>query len=109
MLVAQYVGLRSALAPRGLRHGRGRLLPALAAACAALAPAPACSQSNNVRITKLNDVSFGALANLGADASAAQSICVFAQTSGRRYRVTATGSAPGGCGRTPGSSGRPTR
>lgn len=61
----------------------------------ALVSAPAGAQSNNVRITKLSDVAFGSLANLGVDASSAQSICVYANTSGDRYRVTATGSAPG--------------
>lgn len=61
-----------------------------------LTPVQLHAQSNNVRITKLSDVALGTLASLEVDASAAQNICVFAQTSGRRYRVTATGSAPGG-------------
>jgi spore coat protein U-like protein len=73
-----------------------RFVACAAAAAALLPPAPVNAQSNNVRLTKLGDVSFGTLANLGVDASIGQNICVFAQTSGNRYRVTATGSAPGG-------------
>ena len=59
-------------------------------------PAALQAQSNRVRITKLSDVNFGTLANLGVDAIMAQNICVFANTTGRRYRVQGTGSAPGG-------------
>jgi hypothetical protein len=77
-----------------------RAATSILAACAAVtmlaAPTPLQAQSNNVRISKLSDVAFGPLANLGVDASIAQDICVFAHTSGNRYRVTATGSAPGG-------------
>jgi spore coat protein U-like protein len=73
-----------------------RLAARVAAAVALCVPGASLAQSNNVRITKLSDVSFGSLANLGTDASMAQNICVFAATSGNRYRVTATGSAPGG-------------
>ncbi len=61
-----------------------------------LSSGPLGAQSNNVRITKLSDVAFGSPANLEVDATAAQSICVFAHTSASGYRVTATGSAPGG-------------
>jgi hypothetical protein len=82
-------------APR-LRRLSLRLGTAATALAALLVPAPLSAQSNNVRITKLSDVSFGALANLGVDASMARNICVFANTTGNRYRVTATGSAPGG-------------
>jgi hypothetical protein len=92
------VGLRSA--PGFPLPGPARTVFRLAAfttaAAMLFAPAPLAAQSNNVRITKLSDVAFGSLANLGVDASVAQNVCVFAQTSGNRYRVTATGSAPGG-------------
>ena len=80
----------------GARQTASRLVAGAAAVAMLCAPAPLAAQSNNVRITKLSDVAFGSLANLGMDASVAQNICVFAQTSGNRYRVTATGSAPGG-------------
>ena len=64
---------------------------------ALLTPQPlSAQQSNNVRITQLSDVAFGALANLGVDAVRTQSICVFAHTANDGYRVTAIGSAPNG-------------
>ena len=89
--------VRQAVFPAPPSWSQWLRLGTIAAACAAvLAPAPAHAQSNNVRITKLTDIDFGSLANLGVDASLAQNICVFANTSGNRYRVTATGSAPGG-------------
>lgn len=92
------VGLRSApgFPLPGVSRTVFRLAAFAAAAAMLSAPAPLAAQSNNVRITKLSDVAFGSLANLGVDASVAQNVCVFAQTSGNRYRVTATGSAPGG-------------
>ena len=69
---------------------RGALL------AAALAASPLHAQSNNVRMTKLSDVAFGAIANVGADATSSQSICVYANTAIQGYRITASGSAPGG-------------
>ena len=63
---------------------------------AALAASPLHAQSNNVRITKLSDVAFGAIANVGADATSSQSLCVYANTAIQGYRITASGSAPGG-------------
>lgn len=80
----------------GARRTALRVAACAAALATLFAATPLSAQSNNVRITKLSDVAFGSLANLGVDASLAQNICVFAQTSGNRYRVTATGSAPGG-------------
>ena len=74
----------------------GRLAVGAAALAALVAPAALQAQSNRVRITKLSDVNFGTLGNLGVDAVMAQNICVFSNTTGRRYRVQATGSAPGG-------------
>lgn len=62
----------------------------------AFAASPLHAQSNNVRISKLSDVAFGAIANVGADATSSQSICVYANTAIQGYRITASGSAPGG-------------
>jgi hypothetical protein len=73
-----------------------RIALACAASAVLLASTPVGAQSNNVRITQLSDVAFGTPASLSVDATAAQSICVFAQTAGRGYQVTASGSAPGG-------------
>lgn len=78
---------------------QGRLLKlavTVAGLAAFLAPAPLAAQSNNVRITQLSDVAFGSIANLGVDSTRAQNVCVFAHTAIGGYRVTATGSAPGG-------------
>ena len=72
---------------------RARLAFALAAV---VLPAPASAQSNNVRITQLSDVAFGSVANLGIDSVRSQSVCVFAHTATNGYRITASGSAPGG-------------
>lgn len=66
----------------------------LGAALLAFGASPASAQ-NRVRITKLSDVAFGSLSNLGADAVQAQSICVFSQTATRGYHVRAMGSGPG--------------
>ena len=60
------------------------------------AASPLHAQSNNVRITKLSDVAFGAIANVGADATNSQSLCIYANTANQGYRITASGSAPGG-------------
>ena len=62
----------------------------------ALAASPLHAQSNNVRISKLSDVAFGAISNVGADATNSQSLCVYANTANQGYRITASGSAPGG-------------
>lgn len=53
------------------------------------------SVAQKVRITDLADVNFGLLSNLQADARRSQSICVFSQSTGGRYSITATGSGPG--------------
>lgn len=79
---------------RGARPGARR--PAVAAtlflAGAALcSPAPA----QKVRVTNLSDVSFGLISNLQADARQSQNVCVYSQSSGNRYSITATGSGGG--------------
>jgi len=65
-------------------------------ALAFAAASPLHAQSNNVRISKLSDVAFGAIANVGADATNSQSLCIYANTANQGYRITASGSAPGG-------------
>lgn len=62
----------------------------------ALAASPLHAQSNNVRISKLSDVAFGSIANVSADATNSQSLCIYANTAIQGYRITASGSAPGG-------------
>ena len=68
----------------------------LAALAALLVPAPLHAQSNNVRITKLSDVVFGSIPNLGVDAINSQSICLYAHSTSNGYQVTASGSGAGG-------------
>ena len=73
-----------------------RLLTAITLLLLAGLPSQVVAQSNNVRITKLSDVSFGTVTNLETDAVLGQSVCVFANTSSNGYWVTATGSGAGG-------------
>lgn len=54
---------------------------------------PASAQ--RVRITNLSDVDFGLIANLQAESRRSQSICVFSNSTGNAYSVTASGSGPG--------------
>lgn len=62
----------------------------------AIFAAPAAGQSNNVRITKLSDVGFGMISNLGADSVSSQSVCIYANTGSNGYTITASGSGSGG-------------
>jgi hypothetical protein len=73
-----------------------RIKHVVAAACllASVNASPASAQT--VRITKLADVDFATVANLGADQTRTQSVCAFSSTTGGRYRVTASGSGSGG-------------
>jgi hypothetical protein len=69
-----------------------RLVCALAGAVVALSPHAAAAQQ--ARINKLTDVAFGTIANLGVDASIAQSVCAWSTTGSpgvRGYNVRATG------------------
>lgn len=68
---------------------RGALV-ALAASCSV----PGHAQ--NVRISGLSDVDFGTLTNLINDQTISQTICVFSAAFNGGYRITATGSGPGG-------------
>jgi hypothetical protein len=61
-----------------------------------LAASPVLAASSKVRITKLSDVAFGSIANLGIDSSQSQSVCLYSDTSTSGYNITATGTGPGG-------------
>ena len=89
----------------GQRHGRApgarpaaraaRWLARSLAICAAAAIAsPASAQK--VRITNLSDVDFGQVANLQAESRRSQDVCLYSNSAGNAYSVTATGSGPGG-------------
>lgn len=71
----------------------------LAGCCAALGvicATPAAAASNNVRITQLSDVTFGLITGTSADATRAQSLCVFSSSATNRYNVRAIGTGNGG-------------
>lgn len=65
-------------------------LVALAALCST------ATSAQSVRISGLSDVQFGTLTNLVNDQSASQTICVYSSAFNGGYKVTATGSGPGG-------------
>lgn len=62
----------------------------------ALVATPSFAASNKVRIGNVSDVSFGTIANLGVDAVAAQSICLYSDTATNGYNITASGTGPAG-------------
>ncbi len=57
-------------------------------------PVPAAAQG--VQITRLSDVSFGTITNVGVDQVQSQSVCAYSGLLGGRYSLTATGSGAGG-------------
>lgn len=69
------------------------LCGALAALGALVSP---CAAAQNVRVSGLSDVAFGTLTNLVNDQVASQTICVYSTALNGGYRVTASGSGPGG-------------
>lgn len=79
---------------RGTLKGAPRLtLPIAVLLAAFFSPQPAAAQK--VRISDLSDVNFGLIANLQTDARRSQNVCVFSQSAGGRYSITATGSGSG--------------
>ncbi len=79
---------------RGTRRGAPRLAPAFICFLAAAAfSVPATAQK--VRITNLSDVDFGLISNLQADALRAQNVCLYSNSAGGLYSVTASGSGAG--------------
>ncbi len=81
---------RSGLVPLRCRLRSG--LCALLALCSG----PALAQSNNVRISKLSDVTLPLITDLTVDAISPQSVCLFSSTATKGYRVTASGTGAGG-------------
>ena len=79
---------------RGTFRGAPRLaLPIALFAAALFSPQPAAAQK--ARITDLSDVNFGLIANLQTDARRSQNVCIYSQSAGGRYSITATGSGSG--------------
>ena len=75
------------------KGARARALSALAALCLVLTPQPAAAQK--VRITNLTDVDFGLIANTQAEARRSQNICLYSNSTGGAYSVSASGSGAG--------------
>ena len=71
--------------------GGPRLTASLALLMAAIA-LPQQGIAQKVRVTDLSDVNFGLVSNLQADARRSQNICLFSNSTGGRYSITATGS-----------------
>ena len=79
---------------RGTLWGSRRLaFPALLFLAGLALSDPAAAQK--VRITNVSDVNFGLISNLLADSRRSQNLCVFSQSTGGRYSITATGSGSG--------------
>lgn len=68
----------------------------LSAGFAFISIASAYPASAKVRITGLNDVSFGNISNLAADSIQSQSVCAYSNGVGQTYSVRADGSGAGG-------------
>lgn len=56
-------------------------------------PSPASAQ--RVRVTNLSDVDFGTISNLQAENRRSQSVCLFSNSTGNAYSVSASGSGAG--------------
>jgi hypothetical protein len=57
---------------------------------------PGVAAAQNVQISKLSDVGFGTITNVGSDQIQSQSVCAYSGLFGGRYTITATGSGAGG-------------
>jgi len=71
-----------------------RFAARVTAVLALIGSAPGHAQQ--VRITGLTDVAFGAISNFGSDLTNAQNVCAHSTAVGSRYSVTASGSGAGG-------------
>jgi hypothetical protein len=56
---------------------------------------PQQAAAQKVRVTNLADVNFGLVSNLQADTRRSQNVCLFSNSTGGRYSITASGSGSG--------------
>lgn len=97
------------MAPRGIAAAVGsgldrhvfsrswrKSLGGIALAAAFAWSGPALGASSNVRISGLTNLAFNTIADLTADTSLAEDVCLFSSSPTNGYRVTATGSGTGG-------------
>lgn len=74
-----------------------RLTLILGAMCLIISSASQASPADKVRITALSDLSFGSIMNFAADSVRSESLCLYAKRPPLdQYRITASGSGPGG-------------
>lgn len=85
--------------PRATARGGRTALPrrraATGVAALLLALAPQAATAQKVRITNLSDVDFGLIANPQVEARRSQNICLYSNSSGGAYSVSASGSGTG--------------
>lgn len=96
------MAMRSIATARSASKG-GRALSWLARAgvlalslAASFALPEAATAAGRVRITRLTDLAFGTVNNLGVDAVLSESLCVYSTSPGNGYHVTASGTGAGG-------------
>ncbi|MDO6414998.1 hypothetical protein Q4F19_11455 [Sphingomonas sp. BIUV-7] len=74
---------------------RAHAIPTCLAVAILLVATPSV-RAQNVNISNLSDVDFGALPTTGVDQTKTQSVCAYSGLLGGKYSVTATGSGAGG-------------
>ena len=79
---------------RNTRAGVPRFMLPFALLAAAIG-LPQQAWGQKVRVTNLSDVNFGLISNLQADVRRSQNVCLFSNSTGGRYSITATGSGSG--------------
>lgn len=81
----------------GPRAPRWLIAGALGAICSIISSASQASSADKVRISALSDLSFGVITNFAADSVRSESLCLYAKSPPLdQYRITASGSGPGG-------------
>jgi hypothetical protein len=83
------------------RAGRGvprrLIVAAIGAICSIISSPSQAGSADRVRISALSDVSFGIITNFAADSVRSESLCLYAKSPPLdQYRITASGSGPGG-------------
>jgi hypothetical protein len=83
--------------PAGPVARRRLKLAAHGAICSIVSTVAHASAADRARISALSDVSFGVITNFASDYARSQSLCLFAKSPPLdQYRITASGSGPGG-------------
>lgn len=81
----------------GRRAPRRLKFALLGVLCSIVPSAGHAGAADKVRISALSDVSFGIISNFAADSVRSESLCLYAKSPPLdQYRITASGSGPGG-------------